>query len=295
MKNLKINPLIIGLVILAGIAFLFIAGLGGNNREVPVTGPQGRGSNSDPRLGDSFGRLGQMYVARDVDRAGCPTDAATQFYPDKSIYVGATRSDIPAGTAVFARLLRDGQPIEDADEITADQDMPDTCLWFAFQPASQNGFDPGNYEAQLFVNGNPVDSMRFTVEGDTGSGGLLGGGSRSGRSNQRAELGQVVATTRVDNNGCPLNSVDQFYSNESIYVAADESYIPAGTEVFARLLYEGQPVEDTQPIRADQDLQTCVWFQFDQTAYSGGFDPGRYEAEMYVNGDLVDTVNFEVQ
>ena len=106
--------------------------------------------------------LGNVVAAANVDREGCPTDTTTTFNTDDTIYVGVTNGDIPEGTDMFARLFYEGEPLEDTDVITADADY--SCVAFAFEATSgAEVLESGSYEAQLFVNGNPGDSVSFDV------------------------------------------------------------------------------------------------------------------------------------
>ena len=141
----------------------------------------------------------------------------------------------------------------------------------------------------MFVNGNSVGRKNFQVE--DGSGGVFPGGSSSNASG--AGLGQFVTTTAVDRSGCPVDSVARFYADETIYVAVERSSIPKGTEIFARLNYQNSPVEDTDVIRADRDMDSCVWFVFEPGR--GGFDAGDYTVELFVNGSRVDRLSLVVE
>ena len=250
----------------------------------PTAGIPGTGG----AVNQQEGQLGRAFVTDQVSQNGCPQGTTDQFSSTDTIYVGFTESDIPQGTSLFARLLREGEPIEDTDEITADSDLR-TCIWFEFQPSG--GFEPGDYSAQLFVNGNPADEVEFSV--GSAQGGLFGG-TTNGTANG-AELGRLFSSTQVDSNGCPLNSVDDFRPDESVYIAYERSFIPAGSQMFARLLREGQNVEDTDVITAERDINACVWFVFEAEQGTGGLEPGFYEAQIYLNGDPVDQVEFEVR
>lgn len=275
----SLGLVLIAALVIGGICLFSVFGgvrnlLGGGNRQT----------------GDAQGDLGRLYTAVDVDQNGCPVETTNEFYSDEIIYAGVERSSIPSGTSLFMRLYYEGQEIEDTPEIRADQDTV-SCIWFEFEPTGA-GFEPGRYEAELVVNGNPVDSVAFQVAGERagGAGGALPG---TGRGN--AQIGAIYTTTAVDQNGCPMDDVAEFYPDEPVYVSIDESYIPQGTEIFARLIYEGQAIEDTDPIVADRDLETCVWFSFEGGNVSSGLEPGQYEAEVYVNGSLVDAIPFDVR
>jgi hypothetical protein len=75
-------------------------------------------------------------------------------------------------------------------------------------------------------------------------------------------------------------------------LSVEESFIPAGTELFARLNYQGSPVEDTDVIRAERDRESCVWFIFEPQR---GFNQGNYTVELFVNGQRVDSLPLQVQ
>jgi hypothetical protein len=138
----------------------------------------------------------------------------------------------------------------------------------------------------MYINGNLVDQTEFRVGG---------GGFFSGGGGGELNLGQVVATNRVTEDGCPRGQTTQFFGDETIYLSMNESYIPAGTEAFARLYHEGRLVEETDFVRADRDMETCLWFAFEPDSFNGVFDPGRYDAELYIDNDVVQTVRFEVE
>ena len=283
------KPLGIGLilVLVVGAICLFSVFGGGLSNLLGGGSIPSTGSDNPLPQGDQ-GQLGQMYAALNVDANGCPLDTSSQFYSDETIYIGVDESQIPQGTSMFVRLLHEGQPVEDAPEIQADRNMR-SCVWFEFQPDTARGFDPGSYEGELYVNRQLVDSIRFEVS-DSASG---SSGAIPGSSGNNVQLGTLYTSTAVDSNGCPVDDTYEFYRDESVYVSTTESYIPAGTEIFARLIHEGQPVEDTSPIYADQDMQTCVWFVFEGD--QGGLQPGDYNAEIYVNGSFADSKDFSVR
>jgi len=106
-------------------------------------------------------------------------------------------------------------------------------------------------------------------------------------------FGNVVVSESVDRDGCAVNTTSSFNSDTSqFYVVAEESTIPANTEVFVRLYRDGQPVEDLPPITsADSFENTCINFVFESTST---FESGNYEAEFIVNGNPMNSVQFEI-
>jgi len=277
MQNAPRRPLLIaGIVILLIICVLVFA--------VPrlLGGLLGGGGSSASEL-----RLGQFVTALNIDNNGCPQDPTSQFLPDEIIFAALETSSLPAGTELFARLSQEGQPVEDTNTLSVDR-ATQACVYFQFEPIGT--YPPGNYTVDLFVNGNQADRVALEVVPDASGGQAppLAGGDTGG-----AQLGRLYTTTAVDQNGCPTDDAAEFFPEETVYAAYQTSFIPAGTELFARLTFEGQPVEDTNTVGVDQDVEACVWFEFEPLG--DGFDPGEYTVEIYINGNFVEEIGFTVR
>lgn len=157
-NNQKINgtTILIGLVILVA-AIVFLPRLFNTNTDGVLPSAE-----DNPAMVDDNIDLGQPVSATSIDRDGCPVDTATAFNATDDIYVVAPGSDVPAGTSVFVRLYRDSVPVEDAPEIAASSDYSNSCVNFVFEPLD-GAFEPGQYEAEFYINGNPADSVTFDV------------------------------------------------------------------------------------------------------------------------------------
>ncbi len=171
-RTIAIGILIILVLVVVGSQLL--GGQGNNNDGVattmPFSAPTAEGFSDNPPIageGNTTGgvALGRVVVSSNIDADGCPVDTSDQFAATDEVYVVVEDSDIPAGTTVFARLFREGQPMEDADVITADRDYDNTCIYFVFEATDQAGsLEPGVYEAQIIVNGNPGERVSFQVQ-----------------------------------------------------------------------------------------------------------------------------------
>jgi hypothetical protein len=164
---------------------------------------------------------------------------------------------------------------------------------------NRRGFQPSRI---MLIVGALIVLCLCVVFGGAGSlfSGFLGGNERvttrdavPQTGNQAVELGRAYTTTEIDQEGCPLDNVFEFYPDEAVYVSIDYSYIPQGTEMFARLYYNGQAIEDTEAIYADRDMETCVWYVFEGSRGSE-LQVGDYEVDIYVNGSVVETLDFVV-
>lgn len=157
--GLNSRTILIGILIVAA-AVIFLPRLFNTSSAPTTTDTQQSPVDNQPL--DPNVNLGQLVLAGGVDRDGCPTDTRSTFEPNESVYVIAQGSDIPQGTSIFVRLYREGQPVEDAPEITADRDYNNSCVNFVFDPEG-SAFDPGQYEAEFIINGNQADTISFDV------------------------------------------------------------------------------------------------------------------------------------
>jgi hypothetical protein len=108
--------------------------------------------------------LGRVVMAEGIGEENAPVDETDTFNSSQDfIYMVAEADHIEEGTTLFARWSRDGEPFEDSSEITADRDYDNTYIEFHLQNL-ENNMETGDYSVQLFVNGNPVETVDFQVE-----------------------------------------------------------------------------------------------------------------------------------
>ena len=109
-------------------------------------------------------QLGRVVMAEGIGEQNAPFNATDTFSASQDyIYVVAEADSIARGTTMFARWSRDGQPFEDSSELTADRDYTNTYVEFHLENL-ENSMETGDYSVQLFVNGNPVETVDFQVE-----------------------------------------------------------------------------------------------------------------------------------
>lgn len=151
---------VLGCCLVVGLSSGILSGIGG------LLGGGGTGSTSGGAIEVSNGvRVGRLVTATATNRDGCADGRTSRFRGDESIWVVAESSDFPRGTRVFMRLYRGTRAVEDADEITAEQDYRNACVAFVFEASRSAGaLERGDYEAELFVNGNAAGSVKFTVD-----------------------------------------------------------------------------------------------------------------------------------
>ena len=155
MKGRTQQPLYTAIILTIIVVLLGGCGLfGGAQRE--------RTNDNAAVIGDVD--FGQIVTAEGIGANNTPVGETDTFNDTQDyIYVVAQANHIPAGTTLFARWYRDGDPIEDSSELTANQDYEDTYVEFHLENL-QDRMETGDYSVQLFANGNPVDEVNFTVE-----------------------------------------------------------------------------------------------------------------------------------
>lgn len=162
--NLGKGTLIIGLLIFVGIMFL-VPRLFGDDDESDASLRDGNDVPAEAIPENVVSaEIGNLVVAGGIDQNGCAVDETNTFSSDDTVYIVIEDSDIPASTTLFVRLYANGQAVEDSQELTADSDYTDTCANFLFEPVQDAEFDAGEYEAELFVNGNPYGTVNFEIQ-----------------------------------------------------------------------------------------------------------------------------------
>lgn len=111
-----------------------------------------------------------------------------------------------------------------------------------------------------------------------------------------ADLGTAVMARGVGSNNEPIDVTDSFSTSEDvIYCVVPANRIDAGTTFYARWIYQNEPFEDTPTITADKDYSdTYIEFHIEPKDF-GVLEKGDYSCKIYVNGNPVQTVEFQVK
>lgn len=108
-------------------------------------------------------QLGRIVTAEGIGERNAPVGETDTFSASQDyIYVVAEADRIDAGTTMFARWSRDGEPFEDSSELRADRDYENTYVEFHLENL-QSSMETGDYSVQILVNGNPAGQAQFTV------------------------------------------------------------------------------------------------------------------------------------
>lgn len=105
-------------------------------------------------------RVERITVAKAVNADDSPGEAVTTFAKGDTVYVSMWTAGAPVGTEVMARWVG-----PDGQQITEDKIMTDRAGdgYTSFHAANVNGWTPGSYRVEIFVNGTSAGSTTFTV------------------------------------------------------------------------------------------------------------------------------------
>lgn len=112
---------------------------------------------------------------------------------------------------------------------------------------------------------------------------------------QGVEIQRFAVAFDMDDDGCPVDETMTFLRSQAVYVFAIGAF-PRDTDLFARLIYDGVPIEDTDLITADRNYdEVCANFVFEPTLAVEVFDRGPYNVEFFVNGFSAGSVHFIIE
>jgi len=112
----------------------------------------------------SGAELGEAVMARSIGKGNRPIAITDTFSEsDDVIYCVVEARRIDAGTNFCARWVYEGEPFEDTPAIIADRNYANTYVEFHIEPKDFSVLKSGKYACEIYVNGNPVKTVEFTV------------------------------------------------------------------------------------------------------------------------------------
>ena len=111
-----------------------------------------------------------------------------------------------------------------------------------------------------------------------------------------ATLGQIVTAAQIDPaTNAPVQPTNSFSSEQPvIYAVVQAERIEPGTSMFARWSRDGQPFEDSEPVKANQ-LYENRYVAFNLQSTKQQIDPGNYTVQVFVDGNPGQQTSFTVQ
>lgn len=108
------------------------------------------------------------------------------------------------------------------------------------------------------------------------------------------QWGPIVTARRVGDKNAPVDTTNQFTTNDQVIYAVAQATVPANTHIFARWSRDGAPIEDTTEIVSDRAYQN-TYIEFHIAPKAGTpLAPGNYTVQFFVDGNPGPKVQFTV-
>jgi hypothetical protein len=141
--------------VLLAAGLLIAAGCG--NRETDT------GATEEPAPTATVGvEVTEVTLGKAVGADKAVSEAATTFEPTDTIYVSVrTEGTAPTATLAARWTFEDGQVVDESTQTIA----PTGPAVTEFHISKPDGWPAGEYEVAISLDGQPVESQSFTVEG----------------------------------------------------------------------------------------------------------------------------------
>lgn len=215
-------------------------------------------------------KVGNVVVAKNLDADYKPVDPTSVYSTEETFYISVQVTDLVAGSVVKVDYILDGKVIKDSS-LTADK--PGSG-YYGFQLSSDSGQAPGNYTAEVYLDGVLAKTVAFTVDAST-----------------PPTILDVVAAKSMDGLNKPVRPTSKFNSIDTFYISVQVKNLAVGSVVDVKYKLDGSDYH-ASTLTADQS--GSGYYGFSLTPPTGGHAPGNYSVETYLNGTLVKTIEFTV-
>lgn len=224
----------------------------------------GCGPSGPPTVGD-------VVSAKSLDGDYKPVDPTTTYKPADKFQLSVEVKNVVEGTAVNVKYSVDGEPYEEST-ITAKK-AGSGYYGFSLTP-NENGHQPGNYKADVYLDGALAKTVEFTVEQDG-----------------EPTITKVVFAKSIDANNKPADLTDSYAPTEKIYVSALAENMVKGAKIDIKVLYEGQEIADSFDVKHPG----TQYFTMSVSPADNGNPVGDYKVEVYLDGKLAQSGSFSVK
>lgn len=214
--------------------------------------------------------IGIFTFAVAVDENNICINPATSFPSGTPLIYTCWQYSGMENKAVRMVWRKDGQTINEATETWT---QAEGNGWWSWGPTG--GYTPGAYEAQLYVEGQLTQSGTFTVTAAA----------------VRPTIGPFAFAEAVDENENCINPTTTFSSGTpQIYTCFDYSDMQDGMVQQMVWLREGEIIQEVRESWVGGEEGNWWW----RWGPEGGYPPGSYEAQFYVEGQLAQSGTFTV-
>ena len=219
--------------------------------------------------------IGEVVVAEGLTADYLPIGGPIDTYTsdDTVINISVEVQNLEVGTTVEVRYKLNGA---DYETLTSTANEAGSG-YYGFTLTVDSGLLPGDYVADIYLNGQLAKSATFKV---------VASGPPS--------IAGAVTARSLDENYQPVNPTAVFGTSDTFYISVNVKNLVVGSDVTVKYTYEGEYASDADTtVVADQ--AGSGYYGFSLTPPPDGFPIGNYTAEVYLDGVLATTVAFSVQ
>lgn len=203
-----------------------------------------------------------VVTAQSLDENYKPVNPTSSYQPEDVISLSVHVENLVVGSTVKVEYKLNGEPYEESS-LAADE-AGSGYYGFTLTP-TEYGHMPGNYTADVYLDGTLVKTVAFTVAGDT-----------------KAEILGVVLAKGLTEDSAPIDPTNTFLPSEVVNVSVEIKNMVAGSEIHLVYTYEdGQTVEQTSTI----DVTGSGYLGFTFTPSAEGHPTGEYTLEVSLDGE----------
>ncbi len=218
--------------------------------------------------------IGEVVVAQSLDSDYKPVNPTSSYTTDDQVIsVSVEVQNIEVGNVVEVKFKLNGQ---DYDTINTTANEAGSG-YYGFTLTHPEGHSPGDYSAEVYLNGQLAKTVTFKI---------VPSGPPS--------VASAVAAKAVDENNKPVSPTSVFPPSDTIHISARVRNLIAGSEVTVKYYFEGEHVEALDTTLTSESAGSG-YYDFTVAPPTDGFPVGSYKAEVYLDGTLVNTVEFSVQ
>lgn len=218
--------------------------------------------------------VGEVVVAESLSADYQPVNLTSTYTSDDTVIsISVEVQNIVVGSVLEVKYKLNG---EDYDKLTSTAEK-DGSGYFGFTLTVENGLLPGDYVADIYLDGQLAKTVTFKVE-----------------PSGPPSIGAVVTARTVDENNKPIELTSIYSPNDTFKISVQVKNLIIGSNVTVKYTFEGEYAEDANTSIIAEKAGSG-YFSFSLTPPAEGFPVGNYTAEVYLDDTLADTVAFSVQ
>lgn len=214
--------------------------------------------------------IGEVVVAETLDADYKPVNPTSTYTSDDTVIsVSVEVQNLVLGSVVEVKYKLDGA---DYESLTSTADKEGSG-YYGFTLTLEDGLLPGDYAADVYLDGKLAKSVTFKVE-----------------ASGPPSIGVVVSATGFDEFYKPVAPTSTYATSDTVYISVQVKNLVVGSEVTVKYFIDGE--------HADADT-TLVAENAGSSYYGFSLTPplpaGIYTAEIYLDDALFTTLAFSVQ